>query len=405
MAQANIKTKTAATYVGLETTFGTTASTLYRAFPVAGTIELGHSQTEIENDAESTRLYDRKKTVRGLKGGSVKFEMHPRIANTVYSGSNVSADNYQQQLLKATFGGYLSSTGSLVGAGASTTVVPVDTVANFTRGQFALFTTTAGLEPAMVVSSSATGVTVIPALSSSPASASAVAGMDNFYPTETNSNTLTFQHAKSDDSTAQWTYKGCKVNSFDLKIERDKAISLSMELEAKTWTTGSQSIATTYVTESMGAPVAVTAAKTIFQSTATTSRTHYPLESVNFKVVPGVVFLEELGGTEGATGVMRTSDRTFAEATLKFRADSQADFNWNAQTDMQLHVMVPKTDPNGVVRWMVASIPSCQIVGAPKWSDADGRLVCEVTVKSIMNTLVSSPSTALAYTPFVLAYG
>lgn len=116
-----------------------------------------------------------------------------------------------------------------------------------------------------------------------------------------------------------------------------------------------------------------------------------------------MVYLEELGGTEGATGVMRTGEREFAEATLKFRADTQADFDWNAQTDLQLHVMVPKTDANGVKRWLIASIPTCEIVGTPKWSDSDGRLVCEVVVKSKLNGLVASPSTDLAYSPFVLA--
>lgn len=405
MAQVNVKSKIASTFLGLESTFGSTAGSLYRAFPVAGTVELAHSQTEIENETESTRLYDRKNTVRGLKGGSVKFDMYPRATRVAYSGSNYPGDNYQQQILKAVFGGHQTNTGSLIGAAASTTSVPVDNLSYFARGQWALFTTTAGLEPALVISSSATALTVTPALTSSPASASVVANMDNFYPTETNSYSLTFQHAKVDDSASQWTYKGCKVNGFDLKIERDKAIVASFELEAKDWVTGSQSIATTFVTESLGAPFAAVGVTCSFQATSTTTRTHYPLESVVFKVTPGLVYLEELGGVQGATGIMRTMDRTFAEATLKFRADSQADFNWNAQTDMQLHVMVPKVDSNSVVRWMVASIPTCQIVGTPKWSDADGRLICEVTVKSKLNSLVSGQSSDLSYAPFVLAHG
>lgn len=405
MAQVNVKSKIASTFLGLESTFGTTASSLYRAFPVAGTVELAHSQTEIENETESARLYDRKNTVRGLKGGTVKFDMYPRVPLVAYSGSNYPSENYQQQALKAVFGGHQTSTGSLAGGAPSTTVIPVDTIGYFSRGQWALFTTTAGLEPALVISSSATALTVTPALSSAPASGSVVANMDNFYPTETNTNTLTFQHAKVDSSDMQWTYKGCKVNSFDLKIERDKEIVASFELEAKTWTTGSQSIAVTYATESLGSPFAAVGVSCSFQSTATTTRVHYPLESVTFKVTPGMMFLEELGGVEGATGVMRTGERTFAEATLKFRADTQADFNWNAQTDMQLHVMVPKLDSNGVRRWMVASIPTCQIVGAPKWTDADGRLICEVTVKSKLNGLVAGQSSDLSYAPFVLAHG
>lgn len=406
MSQVNVKSKIASTFLGIEGTFGTLPSTMYRSFPVAGTIELGHSQTEIENETESTKLYDRKNTVRGLKGGSVKFDMYPRSTLVAYSGSNTPAENYQQQLLKAVFGGHQTSTGSVVTTGAaSTTSVPVDNVSYFSRGQFALFTTTGGLEPAMVISSSATALTVSPALTSAPASASVVANMDNFYPTDLNSYTLAFQRAFVDSSDMQWTYKGCKVNGFDLKIERDKAIVCSVELEAKDWVSGSQSIATTYATESLAAPFAAVGVSCSLQATSVSTRTHYPLESVAFKVTPGLVFLEELGGVQGATGVMRTSDRTFAEATVKFRADSQADFNWNAQTDMQLHVMVPKVDANGVRRWIIASMPTCQIVGTPKWSDADGRLICEVVLKSKLNSLVSGPSSELSYATFILATG
>lgn len=405
MSQVNVKSGLASTLLGIESTFGTTASTLYRAFPVSETVEVALAQSEVENTTESTKLYDNKNTVRGLNSGTAKFDLFLRTTRTAYTGSNYPADNYQQQVMKVVFGGHTVNTGSIAKASPSTTAIDVDNPSYFSKGQFALFSTTNGLEPALITNIATDTLSVTPALSSAPASASVVANMDNFYPSETNGYSLTFQHAKADSSDMQWTLKGCKVNSFDLKLERDKLVVASVELEGKGWVSGSQSIATTYVTESLATPMVVKDATTIFQPIATTTRTQYPLESVSFKVTPGIEFLPELGGVEGSTGVMRTGERIFSEATLKFRADTRADFDWNAQNDMQLHVMIPKVDSNSVKRWIVVSMPTCQIVGKPKWSDTDGRLTCEVTVKSKLNGLVTSPATDLAYTPFIISMG
>jgi hypothetical protein len=102
---------------------------------------------------------------------------------------------------------------------------------------------------------------------------------------------------------------------------------------------------------------------------------------------------------------MRTGQRPFVEATVKFRADTQRDVDWVNQTAQQLHIMIPRTDSNSVRRWLVASIPTGVIYGKPKWSDTGGRLTCEVTIRSQLNGLTTSPSTDLAYSPFICAIG
>jgi hypothetical protein len=171
MAQANRLTKLAKTYVAIESSFATTPSTMLVAFPKEGTVDLGLGQDEKENEDESVYLYDRKSTVFGLKTGAIKAEFNLAAHLSIYSGSVGPQSNYLQQLLKTAFGGHTAGSGSLVQAGASTTVVGVDTPGNFEIGQFAMFTTTAGLEPGLVVSKSASNLTVYPALTSAPASA------------------------------------------------------------------------------------------------------------------------------------------------------------------------------------------------------------------------------------------
>lgn len=406
MSQQNIQAKKAKTVVGLETTFGSTPSTTYSAIPVNGSVSFELSQTEIENEDESIKLYDKKTTVRGLKGGSVKFDMYIKPYSTALSSSNAPTDHYVQQILKSFFGGHRVHSGSLVQAAATTTSVPMDSGATRSLvGQWLMFSGSAGLEPAYVKAMSSNTATVIPALTSIPASASVVVNGDTFYPTETNTNSLTIQHAKADSSNFQWQANGCLPKSLDIKVERDGLVMMSAEYEAATWITGSVVGLTTtsLVTETQTTPFAGKDAVFILQPLATTTRTHLPLESFAIKLNTGMEFIPDLGSTEGKVGTMRTGERLFAEATVKFRADVQEDFDWNAQTDLQMHLMIPKTTAEGIKRWICISIPTANIVGKPKWSDTNGRLTCEVVLHSKLNALTTSPTTDLGYAPFTLA--
>ena len=405
MAQVNILNKLAATYVGLETTFGTRASTLYRAFPVADSTAVELTQTEAENEAESIYLYDYKNPVRGRKGGSVKMSYHLRPYATQFSGSNAVTPHYLQQILKAGFGGHQVHSGSTAGAGTTTTAVPVDASSRFAIGQYAIFSGSSGIEVAMITNISGSTLSVTPALSAAPTSGSSVTNMDNFYPTEANTNSLTVQHAKAGDSSLQWEMRGCKVNALNLKLERDSIVMVDAELDVKTWSTGALGLSTAVGTETLEVPMVLKGATTIFQPAATTTRTHYVLESLDIKTVLGNEYLPDMGGTEGSAGVMRTGQTQFVEATVKFRMDTAQDVRWDAQTAMQLHCFVPFTNSSGYVRQIAVGIPTCVIVGRPKITNDGGRLVMEVTVRGKLNSLTASQSTELGRSPFVVAIG
>lgn len=403
MAQQNIKTKLAKTRVGLETTFASTPGTIYDAIPKVGTVSMDLTQTEVENEDESVKLYDRKNQVFGLKGGSVKFDMYLKPSLLLLTGSNAPTSNYVQQILEAVFGGKRVQSGSLVGLGASTTSVPVDDASlRLSKGQWAIFSGSTGYEPAYVTNVSAGAATVIPALSAIPASGSRMANGFTFYPTETNSNSLSIYHAKVDDSNFQWLTNGCIPKSIDIKAERDSAVEMSCEFDVATWSTGSLGVTSTIVTETQTSPFVLRDAVVILQPTSTTTRTHVPLESFAIKLNTGMEFVPDVGSTEGKVGVMRVGERLFAEATLKLRADTRQDYDWAAQTDLQFHLMMPKVDANNVKSWLVVSLPTCTIVGKPKWSDTSGRLTCEIVLQSKLNGLVSSPSDDLGYSPFSL---
>ena len=405
MAQLNILNKLAATYVGLESTFGTQAGTLYRAFPVADSTAVELTQTEAENEAESIYLYDYKNPVRGLKGGSCKMSFYLRPHATQFAQGNTRSDHYLQQVMKAGFGGHQTGSGSFAGAAATTTSVPVNDTSRFAIGQYAIFSSSAGVEVAMVTNISAGALAVTPALSAAPASGSAVTNMDNFYPTEANTNSLTVQHAQAGDSTLQWQMLGCKVNALNFKFERDSIIQVDAELDVKSWSTGSLGLSTAVGTETLESPMVLKGATTLLQPLTTTTRTQYPLESLSIKTNLGNEYLAELGGVEGATGVMRTGQTQFVEATLKFRVDTARDVHWADQTQLQMHCFVPYTNSSGQLRSVSVGMPTCIIVGKPKVMDEGGRLVMEVTVRGKLNALCSSQATDLSRSPLLIALG
>lgn len=402
MAQSTINSRQAATYVGLETTFASTPGTVYRAFPKS-TPDIGLEQAEVENDNESVYLFDYLDPVQGIKDGSVKAEFYLRPHASQLNSSTAPSNNYLQQVLKGTFGGHTVNTGSLVGASATTGSIPVDTSSRFSVGQWALFTTTAGLEPARITAISASTLTVFPALSSAPSSGSAAINMDNFYPTENNTNSLTVQHAKAEDSAFQVLMNGC-IGGAEIKLERGALATVSVDLKAATWSTGSLGYSTAVGTDTLASPMVVKDAVVLVQPTTTSTRTQYPLKSLSLKLDLGNSFLEELGGAEGKTGPVRTGNRSVADITLRFKADTVAEGYWSNQTKLSVMAMVPVGSSTSK-RWIVLDVPTAVPVGRPKLVDDGGVLYLEMTLKAKLSTVNSSQSTDLARAPVVLAVG
>lgn len=403
MAQLKVLSETAATYLALEDSFGSTPGTMYRAFPVKGTLDMSLEQAEVENEDESIYLFDTKDPVRGMKDGSVKAEFYLKPYATQLSSSVAPTNNYLQQLLKAVFGGHQVHSGSAVSLGTSGTSVNVDHPSRFSIGQWALFATTNGLEPARITNIATNTLTLSPALSSTPASASVVINMDNYYPTESNVNSLTVQHAKAGDSSLQYLLNGC-VGGIELKLERNQIAAVTADLKVATWSTGSLGYSTAVGTEVLASPIVVKDAVVLIQATTATTRTAYPLKSLACKMTFENNFLEELGGTEGKTGAMRMGARGFAEATLKFKIDTAAEGYWSNQTKLQIIAMVPVGSSTSK-RWLVLDIPTAVPVGRPKLVNDGGVYYIEMMVRSKLSTVNASSSTELSRAPAVLALG
>lgn len=405
MSQSDIRTRDAATFVGLESTFGVTP-TVARMFPVAGmTIE--HSTAEVENETETVNLYDYQDPVLGMQDASAKFDHYIAPYSAQYTSAQAPVTHSLGVLLKAGFGGHQANTGSLVSGSASTTGsvnLPSGHGLRFAQGQLAGIQTTAGIEVRQVISIVGDALSVFPALSAAPTTGSAVVNMDNFYPTETNAQSLHLQHAKAASSAHQWALSGCFVESMELSLTRNDLVKGTFNCKAAAFSTGSLGLSTAVVSNPSAAPLVLKDAKCLLQPVSTTTALHYPLKAHSVKLNFGLQHVEESGGIEGKTSVARSGQRMFAEVTLKFRADPDSRAYWRNRTKM----LVAIDDPYGAgatQRHVTVWMPSAIIVGEPKVVDNGNLLDVEITLRCKINQIISSPSTDLARAPFILALG
>lgn len=408
MAQSDFTTKEAVTYVGLETSFGSTPATMVRAYPIAETVSFELSQTEQENDDESSLGYDYKAPVRGNKSAGVKFEYAMRPAGTRLSGANVpESTNPLHIVLDAVFGGSQYHSGSSVSGSATTgsCVLPSGHAARFAIGQWALLPSGSAFEPRRIVSASVSTDTIYwePALPAVPAVNSTIVNMWNYYAPQRNTKTLTVQHGKVDNSNIQYTLNGCN-GSVEVKVERDQIAKLAFDLKGASFTgPQNQSLDDSFGTDSMSVPIVVAGAKTWISPVSAPSSTQYPLMAYGIKINLGNEQVTEFGGVNGVTGMYRVPQRLFVELSLKFRYDISADTSWYANgTPISVSLLIPSKA--SVARWDVLDVPTGIICGKPVLDKENGRGVCTMTVRGMLNAFTPKV-TELAIAPFVLAMG
>jgi hypothetical protein len=408
MAQINRRSKDAATYVGFETTFGSTPATMVRAFPVEGTFNGDIMQTELENLEEMVDLYDNKATVRGLKGGTVKADFYMRVPSLQLVSGQSSQTHYLNEVLRGGLGFRLVSQGSLVAGVPTQNVIDVTTPqgTRFSRGSWCGVEVDGEIEPAKVIDRTGDTLTLFPDLSAIPTAGALVVNSYTYLPSVNSAASLHIQHAINGDSSEglQWAMSGSAVSlTFDIK--RNELAKITMEATVADWQgPGNFGFVTASASDPMSTPFAVRDAITIFQPVTTTTRDSYCLISAEVKLNGGLEHVECLGAIEGKTSVFRKSQRLFVEATLKFRFDNVMDsLYWQTQELMSCIMMIPKGSGT-TKRWIVLEIPTCRIVGKPKLTDENGMQYMEVTVHGTRDeTVVNALSTNLESAPFRVA--
>jgi hypothetical protein len=406
-----------ATYVGVESSFAT-LPTMYRAFPITGSFEPTIEQTELEVNDESIYLDDYKDPVLGFKSGGCKLSYYVRPSSDQLSsgGGGGVATIPLYNFFTALFG----INGTSAGAGSTTASVntTVDATladaSSINEGQWVLPTVSGTTEPCRVGTKSTNTLTWDLGPSTTPtASSAACLGMYNWFPANNNTSSLYVQYAVANESTNEkYSFSGC-TGDMALKFDRNGLLQVDFDLKANNWSCpSSDTIAVTVGTDTMGTPFALKDATVILQSASTTTRTQKEIVSFSAKLNMGMVHNQALNGTAGTLGangnigVMRTSGRMFAEATVRLYGDTTDTATylsyWTSRTALQFVVMIP-SGSGSTKRWFVFDMPKCIVVGRPKPVSDGGRRMIELTLRSKKRSV--SASGAQGRSSFTMAIG
>jgi hypothetical protein len=368
MTAETIAFSPASTFIGREAVaYGTTAASMLRSFPTQSW-KATLTQTPLENQDERVNIFERAKSVQGLKSWqcALSFLIKPHVAQ-LDASTSPTTDYEWDTLLRSGFGAISSAQGSTVASSTSSSV----TVAAAHGSRFKIGSwigvevgvSGGSLEYRRVTNISTDTLTVYPNFTGTPFATGKVINSKTLIPTQTNSNSLTIQAAKAQSSTNQrYTLNGGCVTALALKIARDSLAMVDATIAGSLWTfPGGDSVAVTTAADTLATPVHPRNAITLLQANATTTATHYPIHSQEYTVNVGNILVNETGGaTEGVIGVQRTGARPFAMAKISARADNQLQTWYEAQTALGFQVIM--VSGTGLTqRAVVIDIPTCYI--------------------------------------------
>jgi hypothetical protein len=404
MSAENQLTNRSRTKVALESSFGSIPATTYNIIALTDSFDASSVMPkELENLDESTYLFDNKTTVFGMVEGNLKFEANLKLPRTILSASAGRPTTGQSETLKAFFGSRTEAAGAFIVATGttSTAVVTVGSGSNWTAGQWLLVGSGSGNIPRKVTAVSGDTLSLYPNLPNTATSGALAGNSTTYVPAQDNSLSLSVLHTLASTG-MQWQYQGCAVNELQFDISRNALVKMTVNAmvgSGSALISGSQAVTVVNDQSEHTSPIAVNNVICWLQPTTTTTATHYPFISAQLKLNNGMKYIEELGGLEGKSGCLRTGNRDFVNMTLKIVMDVTQQSQWNAQTDLFCSIAVPKGTGTGR-QWMVFELPTCNIVGQPKWSSEGGQSVLTLELKGKIDALIPAASTDLGLSPF-----
>jgi len=416
MTQQSLRTKQAATYVGSETSFAVLPATMYRCFPVEGSVAIDMEQKQLDNMDQRTNLYEYLAPVFGLKDGKIKMEFYCKAPTTQLVAGQAPTTSYMDQVFDAAWGYRFANSGSNRNLASTTTVISVSTgeALNFELGSWIGVEVASVIEATKVVAIDlvADTLTVFPALSAAPSSGNRIINGYNYAPKQNHTGSLHIQHAICGDSnpTTQMVSSGSAINLTvsakrnELgKVEVEGAIGSFLGPQALGFITSSAS-------DPFTAPFAVRDALVYFQAAGSASpAVAYSLHEFTIKTNGVMQHIEGLGGTEGKSASFRKGQRMFAEATLKFRYDNAVDATSYSNIALQQAMIIIPKGSGITKRFTIFDMPNAYIFGKPKLVEESGLLYMTLTLHSSADTnipynVLGPALTELSTAPFRVAF-
>ena len=423
MAQSDIITRERATFIGKETTFGTTPAgsfptKMVRAFPLGdGLILEGLAEEMLPVGDERVRRLDAIHPVHGLriasKVGALKMLLKSTPA-AVQLDDGATPTTYEltpRLVLAHALGSQLANEGDVIsGTSSTTTTLNVTDGTRFKKGTFIAVQVGAEMEFAKITNIVSNALTIAPALSAAPAlGTEIVRNLYNFCPAETLTNSLTIQQAFVGAATAQVTANGCYGDvSFDLP-EFGKLPSMSLALTATNFTgPSSQSLSVASATDEMGPAFAW--APSVYLATSVARATRLVCEGATIEYANEWQMVRDPGATQTVSSVVATGGRpTAVKATIKLRFDSDYKASFDADTAYQM-IIVQRIGTGTSASFWIWEIPEARLAAQPKLADMGSRLHMELSLEGIQDTtvtLAAETGTELDFikAPFRVAFG
>jgi hypothetical protein len=424
MAQSDIITRERATFIGKETTFGTTPAgsfptKMVRAFPLGdGLILEGLAEEMLPVGDERVRRLDAIHPVHGLRIAS-KVGALKMLLKSTPSGAqlddNATPATYEltpRLVLAHALGSELANEGDFIsGTASSTVLINVVDGSKFRKGTFIAVEVAGQMEFAKITNISTNALTIAPALSAAPATGGEIVrNLYNFCPAETLTSSLTIQQAFVPDATAQVTANGCYGDvSFDLP-EFGKLPSMSLALTATNFTGPSgQSFSVASATDEMGPPFAW--APSVYLATSVARATRLVCEGATIEYANDWQMVRDPGATQTVSAVVATGGRpTAVKATIKLRFDSGYKTAFDADTAYQM-IIVQRIGTGTTASFWIWEIPEARLVAQPKLADMGSRLHMELSLEGIQDTTVTLGGTTdpteidFIKAPFRVAFG
>ena len=392
MTQLTIPVGARKLFVGQESTYGTAASTAF-ARHIEGSLNATLSQTEIEHNAGSARLFQQFVTRQGLQSNAstVAFGIHAKPAFAKLDSSATPTTPYLGKLLEAILGGEAKGAGSTVsGAGSTQTTVDVQAGhgSRFKVGTVIHVEVSSVYYPRVITAINTDTLTVWPELAVAPSAGDDVINSYSYFLTESNTKSLTIEDTftvpSSDASTVQRRLLGC-TGGLNFSIARDTLATFGFDLRAAAWEYGSLSLATTVGSETMGDPIPVTNGQLFLQEAGVSTATPYAVASMQGSMNTGMQHLLTLGGIQGTSGVARMGGRDSAEFTVRARIDYDRYTQWSAQTLLRFFAAFPYGSGTSQ-RTMCLHVNQKQLIGKPAEVEEGGFLYYDLRFRPVLDT-------------------
>lgn len=405
MAQQNIVKRAARVELAREVTYGTTPGTMYVARPKDPGVNITLTQENLDNEGQSTRMFDALTTVQGLRDWTAEMPLDIRVESTQLIDGATPPVSYMTELLETICGGSHIDEGDTI-ASSTTSSVTVSDGTRFAVGTPIAAEVSGNLEVAIVTAISTNTLTCWPNFSGAPTTTTGIVvnSCANWL-TDTNSKSLAMTAAYVQSSDLQYTLNCGIPEELSISIPQvaKGLITGSVKLKGKTWTGPSdQSLGTGVIVDPLLAPVSMRAATFLLQPLATTTRVTFDLISIDIKLVTGMMHVEEFSGeNEQTSGVMRMSPRVVGNATIKCRFNPTIETYYSSQTPLSLLFIAPYGSGLSK-RFIVFHMATCFIDAKPMVVDEGGRAVHQFNLRAQLSALNASSTAGTAAAPWVL---